>query len=514
MADEGETALLAAGTEIYQRGKYLVRPAVVELPAADGRKTLAGVLSPISNASMRDELAQVAHWKKWSERARNYVPTDPPEDVAEVLLSRFGRWQLPYARGVISTPALHYDGSLITKPGLDEPTGFYLALAPNFHLPPISERPSKSEAEAALKLLEDLFSEFPFVDDGGVSHSVALSGLMTPIMRSAASVVPMHAFTSPTIGTGKSFLVDLCSTTATDRLCPVVYRGRSVEELDKKLNGLLLGGVPLVSVDNVRDPLDSDLLCQACERPLLELRALGKSDTFTTPNGVCMFSTGTNLALAGEMIRRVLLGGLDAKVERPEKRKFKCDPIAAVQKDRGKYVAAILTIILAYLAAGRPAERAPLGSYGTWCRMVREPLIWLGKADPVLSQETVRENDPVLAAIEAVMAGWEREIGLVPKTALAVATLAKEDPARLKGETPQEWKARCDARREFHEALLAISGMRGDIDTNRLGNWLSAQKGRIVNGHRFVSITTSKPARWELVPSSFGAEKNWSREKA
>jgi putative DNA primase/helicase len=116
---------------------------------------------------------------------------------------------------------------------------------------------------------------------------------MTPIVRCAMPVAPMHGVSAPGMSMGKSYLVDLASVIATDRLCPVAYFGESVEELDKKLTGLLLGGVPLISIDNVRRQLDSDLLCQACERPLLELRRLGKSDTFTTPNGACMFSTAT-----------------------------------------------------------------------------------------------------------------------------------------------------------------------------------------------------------------------------
>jgi putative DNA primase/helicase len=241
----------------------------------------------------------------------------------------------------------------------------------------------------------------------------------------------------------KRYLVDLASVIATDRLCPVAYFGESVEELDKKLTGLLLGGVPLISIDNVRRQLDSDLLCQACERPLLELRRLGKSDTFTTPNGACMFSTGNNLLLSGEMIRRALLSTLDAGVERPEQRTFRGDPIAAVQANRGLYIAAVLTIIRAYLAAGRPAEQTPLGSYAAWCKLVREPLIWLGKADPVASQEVVRQTDPVLGTLLEVMQGWERVIGLfVPKTTLAVKTLVSNGLPRRSGERDDEWKRR------------------------------------------------------------------------
>jgi hypothetical protein len=39
---------------------------------------------------------------------------------------------------------------------------------------------------------------------------------------------------------------------------------------------------------------------------------------------------------------------------------------------------------------------AKLGSYGTWSKMAREPLIWLGEADPVESMD--QGWDEVLAA--------------------------------------------------------------------------------------------------------------------
>jgi hypothetical protein len=477
-----------------------VRPALIELPASDNRKTHAAMLAEATGPGMIDELSRVARWEKWNERKKRYVSTDPPDKMVAVLLSRFGRWRFPYARGIISTPTLRSDGSLITRPGLDEASGYYLALAPGFHLPPISEHPTRSEAETALKLLEDLLIEFPFLDDGGVSQSVALSALMTPIARSAMPVAPMHGISAPGISMGKSYLVDLASVIATDRLCPVAYFGESVDELDKKLTGLLLGGVPLISIDNVRRQLDSDLLCQACERPLLELRRLGKSDTFTTPNGACVFSTGNNLLLSGEMIRRALLLTLDAGVERPEQRTFRGNPIAAVQANRGLYIAAVLTLIRAYLAAGRPAEQTPLGSFAAWCKLVREPLIWLGKADPVTSQEVVRQTDPVLGTLLEVMQGWERVIGLVvPKTTLAVKTFMSTDLPRRSGETDDEWKQRQLCWAEFRDALLKIAGDRNVIDTDRLGKWLRRYKGRIVASRRFVNVAPgSTAARWQL----------------
>jgi hypothetical protein len=433
-------------------------------------------------------------------RLNRFVPADPPKDVAEVLLARAGRWHLPVVRGIISSPTLRPDGSLIAEPGLDTASGWYLALPTDFRLPHISDRPDRSDATAALNLLDGLLADFPFIDDGGISRSVALSGLMTPLLRPAMPVAPMHGMTAPGIGSGKSFLVDLCAAVATGRSCPVIFLGASDEEFDKKLTGLLLGGVPLFSVDNARRPLETDLLCQAVERPLLELRRLGKSDTFATPNSAAVFATGNNLRVAGEMVRRALLASMDAGIERPELRQFHGNPVAAVLADRGRFVAAVLTIVRGYLAAGRPAASTPLASFDEWSRLVREPLLWLGRSDPVAALEQVREADPVLADLRAVLAGWEREIGLLEeRTALQVVQLATETPIYNPNETTVAYHARKQAHAEFHDALLGVAGERGQINTRRLGTWLSKHKGRVLDDRRLVSPgATGGVARWKL----------------
>ena len=79
---------------------------------------------------------------------------------------------------------------------------------------------------------------------------------------------------------------------------------------------------------------------------------------------------GNNLKLVKDLIRRVLLCSLDFLVERPELRDFAFDPVERVLADRGKYVAAIITIIRAYRAAGSPKVCGSLGSYQKWSEMV------------------------------------------------------------------------------------------------------------------------------------------------
>ena len=82
------------------------------------------------------------------------------------------------------------------------------------------------------------------------------------------------------------------------------------------------------------------------------------------------------------MTRRGLIANLDAKVERPELRKFSFDPIERALSNRGAYVAAAITIARAYIASSKPKVCNPLGSYGEWSDAVRSPLVWLGCEDP------------------------------------------------------------------------------------------------------------------------------------
>jgi putative DNA primase/helicase len=82
--------------------------------------------------------------------------------------------------------------------------------------------------------------------------------------------------------------------------------------------------------------------------------------------------------IAGDMTRRVIVGRLDAGVERPEEREFQTDPVKIVMADRVKYVAAALIVVRAYLAAGQPDKLKSLASYGACSDLVRSSLAWLG----------------------------------------------------------------------------------------------------------------------------------------
>ena len=226
----------------------------------------------------------------------------------------------------------------------------------------------------------------------------------------------MHAVSATAPSSGKSHLVDLASHIAIGRFCPIMGPGKSDEETEKGINTKLISGTPAFSIDNVHRALDIPALNIATERPLITVRVFGTLTDVEIENAVTIYMTGNNLAIIDEQMRRTVRCVLDAQIERPDLRTFTGDPTDTVLADRGRYLADILTIARAYLTGGTRPAIPPLGSYGDWSRFVREPLVWLGQPDPVISMETLRQDDPATIRLRTIINAWHVAFGMGAKT--------------------------------------------------------------------------------------------------
>jgi hypothetical protein len=469
---ETEEALLATGMPVFSRAGTLVHPVVETIPAADNFRTTIARLRPFCADSLIDWIADTALFRRFDPKRNRWIDVDPPRQVVTSLLAREGRWAIPRVSGIITTPTLRADGSLLANAGYDVRSELYLL--PGLELRAISEHPTRDQATAALNLLTDLLAEFSFT--GPIDGAVALSGLLTALVRGSLATAPMYVIRAHTPGTGKSYLVDVIAIIATGRLCPVITAGKTEEETEKRLGSVLLSGAPIVSLDNCTHDLDGQLLCQLTERPLVKIRILGRSEMPECECHTTLFATGNNISLKGDMVRRGLTCNLDTLIERPELRAFKHDPLRQVTGDRENYVAAALTIIRAYLAAGSPAVCDSIGSYAGWSAMVRSPLIWLGQHDPVASMESSREDDPELADIRELFVLWIGHFDLNQRctTSHIIEVACQLLPAGDFNRQP------------FKELLLRIAGdAKGTaVLPKRLGWWLRKISGRVVDGHR------------------------------
>jgi hypothetical protein len=441
---------------------------------------------------MIDHMSRAAQFQRYDARLRapgdarskKFVPIDPPKSVAATVLSRDGEWSFQALAGITTTQTLRYDGTILRAPGYDPATRLLLIEPPP--LPHIPDSPTRADAEAAYAVLTDLIAEFCFADDE--SRAVALSGLITPVVRGAMAVAPLHAINAPAAGSGKSYYVDLCCAISTGQRCAGIAAGRDEGETEKRLVGAAITADQIISIDNVNGELGGDFLCQLVERPLATARILGGNSADhmrRLENRTTVFANGNNITPRGDIVRRTIVCSLDTNLEKPYEREFRDNPLTRILADRGKYIAACLTITRAYLVADEPVKLTPLASYEDWCRMVREPLVWLGAADPVKTIDVARDEDPELVLLVAVMGELRKLLGDDLMTVGDIKDSANE--REMSNDNYHGYGAPRYSRPELRQVLIDAAGTRGEIDGRRLGGFLTRFRGRIVGGMKLVS---------------------------
>ena len=216
-------------------------------------------------------------------------------------------WTFPPVAGLVETPIVRPDGSLLTTPGYDALTRLIYRPAPGVTFPPLATEPTPDAIQRALALLDEAIGEFPYVDDASKANTLAL--LLTPILRTAiAGPVPLALVDAPQAGTGKSLLTRVLALIATGRSAAIMTAPAGDEEFRKKITATLLSGTTLILLDNVEGPLLAGSLAAALTTDTWSDRILGQSPMVTLPQNVTWVATGNNLAV-WRAISRVAVTG-------------------------------------------------------------------------------------------------------------------------------------------------------------------------------------------------------------
>jgi putative DNA primase/helicase len=493
--DEAEAALIASDHGIFAFGDQVVRPARRPIRIADDKMTTGLRLVPIAAAHMAERFTKYVDFQRFNKRLDEWVSVDCPHSIAVAYLERIGLWRLPQLSALTTCPLLLPDGRILDKPGFDAASGI-LFDAQGVGFPSVAASPTKAEAKQALDFLMTPFCDFPFV--GEASASVLRSLLLSSVSRFAFPFAPCHGFDAPAMGTGKSKLFDCASILLTGRECAVVTQPDDEVEFKKTLFAILLAGDPLVSIDNCTAALDNPFMGVVLTQPYVQERILGFSKTAIIPNTVLLGANGNNFSFAGDLLRRGLTGRLDAGMEKPWEREFTTeDPVIVFKRERPRLVAAALTVLRGYIAAGRPKQAgAPLGGFEGWARLVRDTLLWLDCADPTTTIETTRKADPKLQTLEAVITQWHDMLGTRTMTTRAII---EEACGFDLSPTPTRPNHITYRHPEFRNALLDVAGDQGRVSHDRLGRWLRDNKHSVVGKHRLAAGTISAGnARWKL----------------
>ena len=107
---------------IMVRAGMLVQPVKDRVPASRGRMTEVVTLKPLKASNIVYLLnAHAAIFERYDARTKKMQTIDPPPSIAAQLIEK-GSWRFPKVAGVITTPTLRPDGSILDRPGYDPAT--------------------------------------------------------------------------------------------------------------------------------------------------------------------------------------------------------------------------------------------------------------------------------------------------------------------------------------------------------------------------------------------------------
>lgn len=345
---------------VFRRGTSLVRLRENEL---------GPFIEEMNEAAAFGLLARVALWIRVTQDA--IVDVDPVKNVARDMLVNLDP-RLPELEAVVSTPVFGRDARLIATAGYHE--GARLYYRPSFDLEAlvVPERPTAAEVAAARALiLDELLVDFPFVSNSDRAHAVA--ALVLPfVRRMIRGPTPLHLIEAPTPGTGKSLLAEVIAAISAGHGAHPMTLGREEEENRKRITAALSRAQSVMLIDNVRVGLDSSVLAQVLTSTRFTDRILGQSRMIDLPNDALWLATANNPRLSLEIARRSIRIRLDPKRDRPwQGRSFKHERLLAWARERrSDLVAAILTLVSAWIATDTPPGTQTLGSFESWSETI------------------------------------------------------------------------------------------------------------------------------------------------
>lgn len=398
-------------------GERMGAPAILSKVA--GKTALVRWL-PEEPSTARTYLDQLIHFTDGKKPPKYSYPSDYL--INDLCRRPSKSW--PLCEGLVRTPVLRADGTILDRPGYDASTK--LVYAPSVEFPVIPEAPTAADIERARSIVRTPFAEFPFVGPG--DQAAALACLFEQFLRPAINAPrPLYIFDAPARGqgTGKTLVPKIAQTILTGE-DPIVHTlSDNSVEAEKQVVSYLRQGLPLIILDNLTVTVRHVVLQQIATTTRYVARLLGGNESPVLAQTPTWALTLNGASTNRDMSRRTVLSTQDAGTsEAWQRRDFVLENVVEwAQARRTQIIAAILTLARGWALAGRPKDpRVHRGTYEQWCHVVGGVLYYAGihGLDRALAAAEARSEER--SDVETLAMLWYYEGG-TPKTALELADL-------------------------------------------------------------------------------------------
>ena len=217
------------------------------------------------------------------------------------------------------------------------------------------------------------------------------------------------------------------------------------EEWRKLLTAKLKKTPTFLFIDNLKNCLDSAAVASAITSPTWEDRLLGGSNVIAVPVRCAWIATGNNPKVSDEIAHRTVRVRLNANVDRPELRTgFRHPNLPAWVKDnRADLVWAALTLIQAWIAAGKPPGGKTLGMFEDWSSIMGG-ILQVASIDGFLSNRNDfnEQSDTQSGLIRNFLAGWWDQFGAAEVKVKELHQIARDDDTIVGAGNEQSQKVR------------------------------------------------------------------------
>lgn len=302
------------------------------------------------------------------------------------------------------------------------------------------------------------------------------------MLRQCLGRAPAFHFRAPSPGSGKSLACDVVARFAGPGNPAKVSFPRTEEEATKVILAALLDSPAVIDFDDMStDWRPFGAVNRLLTSETMTDRVLGLSKMATVSTDTLVLGSGNNTGPTGDLNRRVVVIDLDPGDESPATLSYEGNPLREVEARREAYVADVLTIVEAYIAAGSPkADLVPIVTYdGRWTDFCRQPLIWLGLEDPAEGLIEQLREDPERAALGRLLSAWHAQRGERPATLRVLLGDAEGDLL------------------EAIDDLPFVEG--GAINRTRFGYYLKRNAGRPVDGLKLEKTDSRERNAWRVV---------------